>query len=712
MDRPTNQFVEMTSGPTLARQPGLDGLRGWAVVTVVVFHAGLGWLPGGYLGVSVFFTISGVVISSLLLHEQSSAGAVRRATFFVRRARRLLPAALVVLAVVAVARVTTTAFSATTGGDVGWATSDVVNWHFIAQGTAYGDLFAAPSAVLHFWSLAIEWQFYVVAGLVGPVVAARVRRRAVAPGAAFLALVSFALPVVVGLGVTRTYNGTDTRAGEILVGVALGAVVSSRANRLAMARMAPIVATVAVVAGGVLLTGMRRLQPDDEWLTHGALAATAVCSTALVAGTLIDTGPVAWICRIWPAQAIGRISYTLYLVHWPVFVAAGALRPGGGVARAGVLVAISIGLAVVLTTTVETPARRYRIDQRTLAGLGAALVGIIVIATAVPARRNEADQLLADLSAATATPPTVIPGGAPPVVATTGARSTVELAAAPPTVGPTPDMSPVAPSAASATSAESARADATSPPPVPTSTAGATPPPIGAAVADTTPRDGVVQVGVVGDSISLSMLLAMGFAPDHPTWTLGPSVTDLGCGVILSPIPPADDPDRCESFQQRSVTTAAQAGTDFVVMFSCQWEVVTQPIPPGGGPSATIGDPAFDEYVTTRLDEFIDGLRDVGVQRVGLVICPYLSETVRPSGFAPGLEVSREHTRMDRWNGLLRSIADRRGDVAVVAFDQLMNPHVDDATMRPDGAHYAFDVDTGAAGLFTQAVTQAVTGPG
>ncbi|HEU4841295.1 MAG TPA: acyltransferase, partial [Ilumatobacteraceae bacterium] len=113
-----DDFVGLNDGGRIRHQPGLDGLRGLAVAAVVVFHTGLGWLPGGYLGVSLFFTISGVVIGTVILNEIADRGRFSLTAFWSRRGRRLLPAAWVLLTVVAIVRVTSTVFSATTGGDI------------------------------------------------------------------------------------------------------------------------------------------------------------------------------------------------------------------------------------------------------------------------------------------------------------------------------------------------------------------------------------------------------------------------------------------------------------------------------------------------------------------------------------------------------------------------------------------------------------------
>ena len=168
---PTPTFARFTGASGLTYQPGLDGVRGLAVAAVVAFHLGLGNVSGGYLGVSLFFTLSGVLIGTLILNEVVTTGRFSLPGFWRRRARRLLPPALLTLAVVAIGRLVTSDLEATTRADVVASGLNVANWHLLVQGSSYDELFSGPSAVLHFWSLAIEEQFYLVIGLLAVVVA-------------------------------------------------------------------------------------------------------------------------------------------------------------------------------------------------------------------------------------------------------------------------------------------------------------------------------------------------------------------------------------------------------------------------------------------------------------------------------------------------------------------------------------------------------------
>jgi len=216
-----------------------------AVGAVLAFHTGFGWARGGFLGVSTFFTLSGFLITTLLLTEATATGRIRLRAFWARRFRRLLPAAMLTLGGIVLfgALVADANQLRSLRGDVLAALADVANWRFVFTGNSYADLFAKPSPVQHFWSLAIEEQFYatfpvVVAGVVA------IRRRprpALFVVLASLAAVSITLMFVLrdpGRDVGRVYYGTDTRAVELLAG-ALLAIVSFGPRRGARRRPRP-----------------------------------------------------------------------------------------------------------------------------------------------------------------------------------------------------------------------------------------------------------------------------------------------------------------------------------------------------------------------------------------------------------------------------------------------------------------------------------------
>lgn len=413
-------FQRLTAGRGLTYQPGLDGLRGIAVAVIVLFHLGLAGFRGGYLAVTLFFTLSGLLIGSLVLHEITSTGHFSLRRFWVRRARRLLPAALVTLAIVAVARHLTTTLEATSGRDVVAALFDVSNWRFIIDGTSYADLFGAPTAVLHFWSLSIEEQFYLGVGVAAVLVARWSQRpvRTVGVVAGGLTVLSFALPFIVSWPVDRVYYGTDTRAGELMLGVTLAAVFASPTRRGAVLRHAPRIGWVAMVAALVLPALWHFATPGTDALRHGLLALTAMVSSVAIVGSLLPVGPLAALTRVGVLRGLGRVSYALYLVHWPVIVIADQLTTDRSVVRHVVVAGLALALAQALTLVVERPVRSHLVPRPRLLVAAALTVVATGAGSAFAGRSSESAALLDDLTAAA-----VVDGPSPsfPVTSATSA---------------------------------------------------------------------------------------------------------------------------------------------------------------------------------------------------------------------------------------------------------------------------------------------------
>jgi peptidoglycan/LPS O-acetylase OafA/YrhL len=367
-----------------------------SVLLVLLFHAGLPFVPAGYLGVSVFFTLSGYLITSLLLVEHARSGTVRVGAFYGRRVKRLLPASTLCLVGVVVAR-QFGAFSEVTDlrGDVVGAALQVFNWVQLAGGGSYGDLFgSATSPLEHYWSLAIEEQFYWVWPVVVLFVVRRVRRRAdgvdrpaaqsarwmrrrlIVAVAILTLLASIAAPLIAQLaGPDAAYWATPARLAEILMGALLATVLHRRwvpanAGRLALPSFA-----------GLLLASM--LLPSDHGPAYeGWLPLFAVLS-ALLVYSLQAPGPVRRLLSTPLLVSTGAISYGLYLFHWPVFV---LLRERGWNLTSpphlvGAL-AITVTVSLVSYRLVERPVRRT--SWRPVPTLRlAAIASVVVLASAV-----------------------------------------------------------------------------------------------------------------------------------------------------------------------------------------------------------------------------------------------------------------------------------------------------------------------------------------
>ncbi|MBZ4540209.1 acyltransferase [Mycobacterium avium subsp. hominissuis] len=346
-------------------RPDIEGLRAVAVIAVVLYHAGIPGIGGGYIGVDVFFVISGFLITGLLFREASTTNTVALGRFYGARARRLLPAAAIVGTVTAIgAAAVLPPLQARSVFLDGVASALYVgNYRFALRGTDY--LTAdAPSPFQHYWSLGVEEQFYLVWPLLIIAVAASVRRvrplRATprpVPYAVVLALIG-AASLVAGVLWTRTspswaFFSLPTRAWELAAG-GLVALSIQQWRRLSL-RTASIAGW-----GGLALILLTCTQLNAHTPYPGTEALLPVLGTALIIGGGAVTGglgPGRLLCR--PAmRAIGRISYSWYLWHWPVLLLMPALlgEPAGLPARLSAT-AVSAGLAVLTLHLVENPGR-------------------------------------------------------------------------------------------------------------------------------------------------------------------------------------------------------------------------------------------------------------------------------------------------------------------------------------------------------------------
>jgi len=372
-------------------RPDIEGLRAVAIGLVLVYHAGVRWVPGGFVGVDVFFVISGFLITSLLVREAERTGRVALARFYARRARRLLPAAA--LALIAAAAVTWWLLPITQrsvfGLDIVSAAFYVVNWRLADRSVDYlaEDIGASP--VQHFWSLAVEEQFYIVWPLL-IIAALLVARRFKTPLRPTMG-VALALVVIPSLAWSAHQTSTSpstaffvttTRLWELGIGaaVAVAATWWTRLNH-----------TTAVILGLLGATGLAysglAIHASDPW--PGTLALIPVLSTAavIIAGVnAADTGTnriLTWRPLVW----IGSLSYSWYLWHW-IFIVAGTAHWGTLGARRGILLtAASLIPAWLSHRLVEDPIRfSPRMTRSTSLSLSvginlsliAALVGLVL----------------------------------------------------------------------------------------------------------------------------------------------------------------------------------------------------------------------------------------------------------------------------------------------------------------------------------------------
>lgn len=378
-----------------ARIPGLDGLRALAVVAVVAFHLAPAWVPGGFLGVDVFFVVSGFLITTLLLREVAGTSWIRLPRFWVRRARRLLPAiALMLVVSIPVARLVEPDLTVGIGRQLLGAVTFSTNWVEIAAGTDYFDE-SQPELLRILWSLAIEEQFYLawpvlLVVLLIAVRSAAWRVRIVAAGAlvSAAAMALLFMPAYgTGVDPTRVYYGTDTHAFGLLLGAAvtLRWAKAGPALRGARAHLLPPLALAGLVALFLLLR-------SDSPLTYplGLLAASLLALVLVLACDAARTEPT-WFVAVLELPVlrwVGERSYGIYLWHWPVaciVTAAVGAQPGTvwwGVGT-GLTVVLTVVLAAASYRWVEMPVRRLGFRGALRALLGAVRTTAVVPKAAV-----------------------------------------------------------------------------------------------------------------------------------------------------------------------------------------------------------------------------------------------------------------------------------------------------------------------------------------
>jgi peptidoglycan/LPS O-acetylase OafA/YrhL len=375
--------------------PGIDALRAVAVLAVFLYHAGVGWMPGGFLGVDVFFVISGYLITSLLLAEYRRGGHIGLGRFWARRARRLLPAVGVLIAVtMVVAAIVEPDRIDQLRGDALASLAYVANWHFVFDHQSYFDQFQRPSLFRHLWSLSVEEQFYLFWPLIFAAGMTLFGRRRLLAGVLAGALGSVALAWVLFEPdhVSRVYYGTDTHAVGLLAGVALALVWNPRELRRDRPGrwFGPTLDFFGVLALGYLVLSFAHVHDYDLALFHGGYVWLALFTTALVAvlahpaarlGGILGRGPIVWL---------GLRSYSFYLWHWPVLA---LTRPGIDVSMPrGVLIPLQLLAVLCLSELsyrfVEVPFRRRPdpADARTdwlRLGRPALLAGVLAIVFAI-----------------------------------------------------------------------------------------------------------------------------------------------------------------------------------------------------------------------------------------------------------------------------------------------------------------------------------------
>lgn len=561
----------MVVGVKTGFRPDLEGLRGVAVALVVLFHFDLLGVRAGFVGVDVFYVLSGFLISGLLFRELETTGGLDLVAFYARRARRILPAATVatvaILAaatfVVAPLDLPLVAVDATASGLF------VGNVLFALRATDY---FAARalSPFLHYWSLGVEEQFYLFWPLF-VLVAARLRRAHQAILATFA--LSLALSIALtGVAPAWSFYGLPTRAWEL----ALGALLAL--HPFALARLRAAIPAIAGWGGLALVLGAAlAIDPADPYPGTAALlpaagaALTIVSSGARGPAILLTLPPVRWL---------GRVSYSLYLYHWPVFVLAAIALGDLPVEMRVAGVACSLALAQLSRRYVEEPflrrLPRLPAPRRSLALAGSAICGVVLVAQLVGA--TAASSLAAASS--------VAPDPAPVAVVRAVSPTTEVASLAAPSDGPTraaPTVSAVpatiaAPSAAAPTLAPASRA--LSPADARSDVDGLAERGCGLSLAgDRPPRcmlgdpDGRATVALVGDSHAAQWSPALEEIARSRHWRLVPFTKDSCIFLDMRIVSLHLDREytECASWRENVVAELERLDPDLIVVSSSRW---------------------------------------------------------------------------------------------------------------------------------------------
>ena len=626
------------ASPRLAYSPALDGLRAVAVLAVMLYHGGVSIAGGGFLGVDVFFVLSGFLITTLLLLEFEAGGRLNLPAFWGRRARRLLPALfLVLIAVLIYGAFLRGEAASTVRLDVLATLFYVSNWWFIASGNSYFEQFQDPSPLTHTWSLAIEEQWYLLLPLVLVLLLPRIRGRrwwaAIFGALALLSAGLMALLYTPGSDPSREYYGTDTRLLALLIGAGLASLFTPGvAGRLRVP--ARWLAPVAVVGLLLLLT---LTDDSSQWLYRGGFLLVALVAAALLAAVVArPEGPVARALALGPIVWVGKISYGLYLWHWPVYVVLSPTRTGlSGVSLLVLRFAVTLAIATLSYHLVEMPIRRGALSrltrpQRVATVLAAPMVVLGLLAVTAAAARPPADDSLEAIR---------------------------DAATQAPSLRPSPSSRPTE-----------------------------------------QPVDEEVRAILVGDSIALSLVAA--FRPGSTEDLTVLPGTEFGCGLVPfqaalngAPMPVRDE---CLVWEDQREQRIATSGANLGVMFPGPWEQYDRWI---DGRQVEYTDPRWKQATVADYERVLAELAAV-TPRIAVVLntCHGAPDLDLPDAvlFQAGRypDVVNDPRRVAAVNEAAVEAVERSGldvtviDPAPVLCDGGYQPTIDGIQMHTDGVHF------------------------
>jgi peptidoglycan/LPS O-acetylase OafA/YrhL len=631
-----------TSATGTSRVLALDGLRAFALLIIMGYHFGVGWLQGGFFSLDIFYVLSGYLITGLLLGEWARAARIRLGAFWLRRARRLLPALLVVLVVVTL--VVRFAYPAGLYPNLRMADLSALfyfsNWWQIAASGNYFVATGAVSPLTHTWSLAVEEQFY----LVWPLVVLAVlhigkrfdRGIEILLGVSVAGVIASATEMAVLYGpranITRLYFGTDTHAQSILVGATLACVLTLVQRRRGLPGMAPtargtaarVVLTViglAGLAGTLILT--KQLTGTDALAYRGGFLLSALSAAAIIIGAVcVAGGPIATVLSLRPLVWMGTVSYGAYLWHFPVFIELDAARTGlTGLTLLAVRGSATFVLAAASYYLVERPVMEG-VFWRSLTAAGPAIAALGITVVVVVAGTT---------AVATAAAPVrstdTIPLGERQALEATGAFT-----------------------------------------------------------------DHPIRFLLLGDSLAVTAALGLerGSVDHYGVHVINKGV--LGCDFDNLDAISSDQEDipvsACRFWRTLYAHQVAQFHPEVVGLMAGRFELTDHLL---DGNVVSIDQPAWNRHLTTEIDQMVGILSAQGA-KVVLFTMPYIDPPEAPNG---SIYPENRNTRVDEYNQILRRVAARHpGTVTVIDLNKLLDPagrfqsEVDGVTVRwADGIH-------------------------
>jgi peptidoglycan/LPS O-acetylase OafA/YrhL len=639
------------------RIPALDGLRGFALLGMLLWHAEVGWVQGGFIRMTIFFALSGYLAArSWQRIRAGTGGRGGFATFWWRRARRLLPISYlgVAIAVAVTAAFGTADMRERLGGDVVSVLLYVSNLRFWLSEQGYGELFTEPSLLQHYWTLSIEEQAFallplLLAGVSVLVGRGRLARQALVVSAVTVVLVG--LPLLIPHSADAVWYSSPIRIGEFCGGVALALWMGTDGDGRRDRRLATIgAASFAVVLAAVVL-----IPRDVDWLYRGGMGLFLLPTLGVLAAAARSQGPAAVVLAWRPLVALGRWTFSIYVVHWPLFFVLDRNRTGlDGWELATFRLGVAVALGALLHVLVERPL------------MSSARVEDVATGLAGPAPRTFSLDRLAGAWVPAAWWRTGPAAGALVAGGLALAASGFLVTGEDPYEWERVDDESVV-------IAEMRMFD---------------------------PDDGRIRVSIYGGSTA--MLLDLGGEPwfrRSDDVGIRPGVVKLGCGLVTEgrrviswdvgtwEARVDEQSEECNRWPETWPYVAQLSESHVALVVIGAWDTLDFTI---DGRRTHVGDPAFDRILREHLELAVEGFRAAGIEQVQLATTPVVGRG--ESGQARqrrGLDGDTHLARVATFNQLLRDFAAGHDDVAVIEYGAFVDGlgEARKAELLPDGIH-------------------------